>query len=278
MSRVEAAVIRLQRILTIVVLVVPPTGARAQARPPADSQRIGGSMRVLQLLQGFQMATSPELASAINALLMDDGAHMRMASRREVAPGDSARAGEIVTTARAALNKYADVKLAEQDGYVKFLPWLDDQAIYHYNNIGNALATLGGFDATRPVSLLYKKDDHGALKLVGAMYNAPPNATPADLDSRLPTSIAHWHEHVDFCAANPDSVRAGVVKPDAATAAKWLKITTREECAAVGGRFVPRLFGWMAHVYLFAGDDPKTIWGGDDHGSMDVHMHPPGGD
>jgi hypothetical protein len=29
----------------------------------------------------------------------------------------------------------------------------------------------------------------------------------------------------------------------------------------------------MAHVYLFAGDDPRTIWG-DDHGSMDVHMHP----
>jgi len=267
---------RLYGVLTIGALVASSGVVRAQSRPPADSQRAGG-MRVLQVLQGFQMASSPELASAINALLMDDGAHMRMAPKRALADGDSARAGEIVKSARGALGKYSDVKLAERDGYVKFLPWLEDQAIYHYNNIGNALATFGAFDATRPVSLLYKKDERGELKLVGAMYNAPPNATPADLDTRLPTSIAHWHEHVDFCAANPDSVRAGVVKPDAATAAKWLKITTREECAAVGGRFVPRIFGWMAHVYLFAGDDPKTIWGGDDHGSMDVHMHHPSG-
>jgi len=265
---------RFHRILTTTLIVVAPSSLRAQARPPADSQRVGGSVRILQVLQGFQIASSPELASAINGLLMDDGAHMRMAPKRELAPGDSARAGEIVKTARAALDKYSDVKVAERDGYVKFLPWLDDQAIYHYNNIGNAMAVFGAFDATRPVSLLYK-NEHGDLELVGAMYNAPPAATPTDLDSRLPTSIAHWHEHVNFCAASPDSVRAGVVKPDAATAAKWLKITTREECSAVGGRFVPRIFGWMAHVYLFAGDDPKTIWGGDDHGSMDVHMHHP---
>lgn len=267
--------IRPHGFLTIALVIGTAASARAQSRAPADSQRVGGGVRVLQLVQGFQMASSPELASAINALLLDDGAHMRMAPKRDLAAGDSARASEIVKTARASLGKYSDVKVAEQDGYVKFLPWLEDQAIYHYNNIGNAMAMFGGFDATKPVSLLYKKNDRGALELVGAMYNAPPNATPVDLDRRLPTSIAHWHEHVNFCAASPDSVRAGVVKPDAATAAKWLQITTREGCTAAGGRFVPRIFGWMAHVYLFAGDDPKTIWGGEDHGSMDVHMHQP---
>ena len=266
---------RLHRILTT-LLFVAPCSAWAQSSPPVDQQRAQGGGRVLQILQGFQMASSPELASAINALLLDDGAHMRMAPKRALAAGDSARAGEIVKTARAALGKYSDVKVAERDGYVKFLPWLEDQAIYHYNNIGNAMTMFGAFDAARPVSLLYKKNARGELDLVGAMYNAPPNATPEDLDARLPTSIAHWHEHVNFCAASPDSVRAGVVKADAATAAKWLKITTREECTAVGGRFVPRIFGWMAHVYLFAGDDPKTIWGAEDHGSMDVHMHHPG--
>jgi len=266
-----------RRIVAVLALAALPIGARAQTRPPADSQRVGNGMRVLQLLQGFQIASSPELAAAINGLLMDDGAHMRMAPKRELAPGDSTRAAEIVKTARAALGKYSDVTLAEADGYVKFLPWVEDQAIYHYNNIRNAMSVLNGFDATKPVSLLYKKNPQGELKLVGAMYNAMPNATPADLDSRLPTSIAHWHEHVDFCAVSPDSIRAGVVKADAATAARWLEITTPQECAAVGGRFVPRIFGWMAHVYLFSGDDPKTIWG-EDHGSMDVHTHnPPGG-
>src|SRR4051812_11067864 len=97
----------------------------AQNRPPADSQRVGGSLRMLELIQGFQMASSPELATAINALLSDNAAHMRMAPRRAATSADSARAVEIVKTARAGLSKYSDVKLAEQDGYVKFLPWLE---------------------------------------------------------------------------------------------------------------------------------------------------------
>ena len=246
----------------------------AQNRPPADSQRSNrGPARALEIIQGFQMASTPELASAVNALLTDDNTHMRMAPRKTATAADSARAKDIVKTARAALAKYSDVKAAETDGYVKFLPWLDDLSIYHYNSIANVFATLGGFDATKPVSLLYKKDEKGAMTLVGAMYAAPPNATPDDLDARLPTGIAHWHEHINFCGPNADSVRAGVQKIDAPSTAKWLSISTREECTAAGGRFVPRLFGWMAHAYLFSGDDPKVIWG-EEHGSMDMHKHP----
>jgi hypothetical protein len=260
--------------LGIAIIVGRAAFAGAQAAPP-DSQRTNFAIRVLQLVQGFQMASSPELSAAVNALLQDDGIHMHMLPKRDVAPGDSARALEIVKTARAALEKYTDVKVATQDGYVKFMPWLEDQSIFHYNNIPNAMSVLGAFDATKPVSLLYKKGDKGEMKLVGVMYNALPSATPADLDSRLPTSIAHWHEHVDFCAANIDSIRAGTLKIDAAFTAKMLKINTRDDCTKAGGRFVPRIFGWMAHVYLFAGDDPKTIWGGDEHGSMDVHVHRP---
>lgn len=112
------------------------------------------------------------------------------------------------------------------------------------------------------------------MKLVGAMYSAVPTSTPADLDARLPTSIAHWHEHVNFCSPSIDSVRAGTQKVDGASTARWLAISTRDACVAAGGRFVPRIFGWMAHVYLFAGDDPTVIWG-EGHGSMDVHMHHP---
>ena len=220
------------------------------------------------------MADSPELAEAINALLKDDGAHMRMAPRRPEAPTDAFRAKRIVLEARDALSKYKDVRVAEADGYEKFLPFIENQSIYHYNSIENVGLTLNRFDATRPVSLLYKKDAKGAMVLVGAMYSAPPEATPEQLDARLPTSYAHWHEHIDFCGPSPRDIRSGKVKIDGASTAKWLKITTREECDAAGGRFVPRIFGWMAHVYLFAGDDPKVIWG-DNHGTMDTHVHKP---
>jgi hypothetical protein len=259
----------------VLALMLLPVGLLSGQAAPPDSQRVGFALRVMQLVQGFEMASTPELAAAVNSLLQDDGIHMHMLPKREVAPGDSARAAEIVKTSRAALQKYADVKVAEKDGYVKFMPWLEDQAIFHYNNIQNAISVVGAFDATKPVSLLYKKTDKGEMKLVGVMYNALPSATPADLDARLPTSIAHWHEHVDFCAANIDSIRAGTLQVNAAYTAKMLRINTRDDCAKAGGRFVPRIFGWMAHVYLFAGDDPKTIWGGDEHGSMDVHMHHP---
>ncbi|HEX8945952.1 MAG TPA: hypothetical protein VF785_22625, partial [Gemmatimonadaceae bacterium] len=108
--------LRLHRILSFALLVAPPSSLLAQVRPPADSQRTARGVRMLQLLQGFQIASSPELASAINALLLDDGAHMHMAPKRELAEGDSARADDIVKTARAALGKYADVKVAEGDG------------------------------------------------------------------------------------------------------------------------------------------------------------------
>ncbi len=260
--------------IVFATLVCGSLSAAAQTRP--DSVRTGGSIRALQIIQGFQMASSPELASAINALLSDDATHMRMAPRKPATTADTARAAEIVKSARGALAKYSDVKVAEQDGYVKFLPWLEEQSIFHYNHIGNVFGTILGFDATKPVSLLYKKDEKGAMKLVGAMYAAPPGATVDDLDARLPTGIAHWHEHVDFCGPDRDSVRAGVQKIDAASTAKWLSISSREACAKAGGQFVPRLFGWMAHVYLFSGDDPKVIWG-EEHSSMDTHMHHPPG-
>jgi hypothetical protein len=268
------------RTRTVFALAPFVIAAAAFAQAPTvspDSQRTPVSVRVLQVMQSFQMANSPELSSAINALLEDDGAHMRMAARRPATAGDTARAREIVKTAREALAKYKDVAVAEKDGYVEFMPWLTDQSIFHYNSFANVFATMGAFDATKPVSLLYKNDEKGVKKLVGAMYSAMPNATPTDLDARLPTSIAHWHEHINFCGPDPDSVRAGIQKIDGPSTARWLKISTREACAAARGRFVPRMFGWMAHVYLFAGDDLPTIWGGEDHSSMDMsaHLHPP---
>ena len=33
-------------------------------------------------------------------------------------------------------------------------------------------------------------------------------------------------------------------------------IATAEACEAVGGRFRPRLFGWMVHVMAFSDGDP----------------------
>ena len=54
-------------------------------------------------------------------------------------------------------------------------------------------------------------------------------------------------------------------------------IATREACEAVGGRFRPKVFGWIVHANVLDGDDPAVIWGrshdGMSHG-MD-HGHGP---
>lgn len=268
------------RLLLAALLAAAPA---LHAQPPAGSAAADSTRRqlpMLGVLQAMQVVNVPELAAAVNALLGDTSTHMRMAPRRAATAADSARAAAVVRRARAALAPYVDVAAAERDGYVRFLPWLEEQPIYHYNHVGNVLAAFSTFDAAKPVSLLYRKDAAGKLALVGAMYSALPNATPDDLDARLPLGVAHWHEHVDFCAPPRDSVRVtgttagGGLRVDGASLARWLAINTRDACTAAGGRFVPRLFGWMAHVYLFAGDDPRAIWGGDEHDHMGMHKKP----
>jgi hypothetical protein len=252
--------------LTAIALSSPRMSAQ-QATPPEPIRPSG--MRALSLLQDLQIINAPQLAPAINGLLSDTTSHMRMAERRIASAADSARARTIVSTSRAALSRYTDVAVAEQEGYVKFLPWLEEQEIYHYNNIQNVFTSISAFDAAKPSSLLYRKEN-GKLVLVGAMYTALPGSTPDDLDARLPLGVAHWHEHVNFCGPKAPVARDAKVI-DGAEVAKWLTITTREDCTAAGGQFVPRLFGWMAHVYMFGGDDPLTIWGGEHADHMRMH-------
>jgi hypothetical protein len=225
-----------------------------------DSGRLSGRIGALDALGSEH---SPELAAAIRELLSDENAHMRMAPRRTATRDDSTRAAELVRVARTTLAKYKDVRLAEADGYLRFLPNVEPQPIYHYTNYEHAYAASYVMDPMHPTSLLYRRSAGGKLVLVGAMYTAPPDATPEELDARLPSGMAHWHEHVNFCGPWPDDVRAGRQKVDGAAVARWLRISTRSACDAAGGRFIPRLFGWMAHVYLFVGDDPRAIWGDD---------------
>ena len=55
--------------------------------------------------------------------------------------------------------------------------FVDDQIVYSYNSIANVFAMRNGFDVTKPVSLLYKKDEMGMMKLTSAPYKrAMPNA------------------------------------------------------------------------------------------------------
>ena len=205
----------------------------------------------MPMMEGDAMASDPLMT-----------AHMTMSPRWPEAPGDRSRADSLVAVVRAALAKYRDVRVAEQDGYKMFAPKIKRQRVYHYTRTANAIKARWTFDASAPTSLLYQPAADGGLRLVGAMYTAPASMTLEDLNRRLPLSIAQWHQHTNLCMPpGTGRLRAG---GDQALASRDQRfglrgtIATAEACSAAGGEFHERVFGWMAHVNMFA--DDSELW------------------
>jgi len=127
------------------------------------------------------------------------GAHMSMTDSRPVIAEDTKHFQQLLKTMRDSLARYKDSNVAAADGYKPFMPTVP-QDIYHFANRSVTGAEyMGDFDPKRPGSLLYRKKVFGGWELVGAMYSAPPDATPSQLDSFIPLSLGHWHAHTNIC-------------------------------------------------------------------------------
>ncbi len=133
---------------------------------------------------------------------MGMGAHMMMTPSRPQTPQDVERAHDVIDTLRRALAKYHDSRVALAEGYQIFLPTVP-QEVYHFTDYGAAQQEyMGHFDPDHPGSLLYVKNSSGDYVLVGAMYSAPADYTPDQLDAIIPLSVAHWHAHTNICLPN----------------------------------------------------------------------------
>jgi len=201
--------------------------------------------------------------------------HMYMTTLRPVKSGDREKADALLASAKAAMAPYQDYHKALADGYKIFLPNIP-QPQYHFTQYDHALEARSHFDPLKPTSLLYTKSPDGGYKLVGAMYTDRVDATEDEINERIPLSIAHWHQHINFCKAPPDQ-KAAYFGPGAKFGLLG-SITAKEECEAAGGQFYPHIFGWMVHVYPFE-KDPAKVWATDDdehgHDNMD-HSAMPG--
>lgn len=221
---------------------------------------------------------------------MEMGPHMTMTKLRTQTPEDTARAAQILQTMREQLSKYQDYKVAEANGYLPYMQSVP-QDVYHFSSKQATQAEyLGDADLKHPGSLLYEKKTFGGYKLVGAMYSAPANFTPEQLDKIIPLGLARWHAHTNIClpkGITEEEVMEGRIMPahhrmfseDMGTVRRtdprvgYLadprfgfigRISEQGECEAVGGNFHPQIFGWMVHVYPFAGtDDLKVAFGMD---------------
>ena len=203
-------------------------------------------------MPGMDAATSAPAMHSMEGH-MDMGPHMKMTALRDPQRGDEERADKVVAAARGVAEKYKDYHTALADGFKIFLPNIP-QKMFHFTNYKYAFEAAFTFNPDHPTSLLYEKhgDDY---KLIGVMYTAPKRYNEADLDKRIPLSIAQWHEHVNLCMPPADR------KQEALGPKFGLhgSIATQEECDANGGTFHPLVFNWMVHLYPLEKNEAE-IW------------------
>jgi hypothetical protein len=256
----------------------------ARAQDPPNSQSMPGINTSGHDMSGHPLAKTPAAepsganvpgtdseggGHAMRAMEghMDRGPHMKMTALRDLRPGDEERAQKVVEAARHVVEKYKDYHTALNDGFQIFLPKVP-QKMYHFTNYSYAFDAALDFHPDRPTSLLYEKHG-GGYKLVGVMYTAPKHFTEADLDQRIPLSIARWHEHVNLCMP-PAERKREAFGPNPKFGFRG-SIATKEACEANGGSFRPLMFNWMVHLYPLEKTE-AAIWDvtrGRDHNHRD---------
>lgn len=182
--------------------------------------------------------------------------HMQMSLKADSAPGDTARAAEILAAADDVLSRYRDVDTAVREGYKPFFPTGRIGEEIHYTNYRYRRKEQRHVDYARPSSILYKRTAEG-LAAVGVMYTAPADATPEQLNAIAPLSIATWHRHVDFCGG-PRNLPTGEQFGPSARFGPQGSIHTEEACREAGGLWIPVVLNWMTHAYPRA----QEQWGG----------------
>ena len=258
--------------------VLPPRPARA-------STMWAAAVAALVALSGCATIVDNVVADAISAPAADAralrgayamGPHASMTRLTPPEPGDRARAERLLAETRQSIARYRDVEDAVADGYEPFpaAPPPDLQVI-HYVHRGRSADEQEAIDPDAPGSLLYERDGRGGLRLLGAMYTAPVGASLAELDARVPLSVTQWHLHQNVCVPRPiwDEEAWGRRLPSGEAAfGPESPTATEPACDRLGGRFLPTVFGWMAHLNVYA-EDPDDVWnamyGHDDHGGMD---------
>ena len=237
----------------VTVLLAAMPGHNAPAAETAASQSASPQSPAPQEMPGMDHSrmnmdsdeSASEKAAVTDMSQMHGGPHMYLTAMRPENPADRERANEIVRQLRAGIEKFKDYHVALDEGYRIFLPNLP-QPEYHFTNYANGFMATLRFDPSQPTSLLYRKTADG-YELVGAMYTMPKRSSEAQLDQRVPLSVAMWHLHTNLCMPSKEQRQS----------ADWTKfglkgsIVTEEACDAAGGKFYPSIFGWMVHVYPY---------------------------
>ena len=231
-------------------------------------------------LAGLISAPASAVAARGGSAPMPHDPQTLMTRLRAPRAGDAERAERLAASLRRGIARYRDVEHARADGYRSFPPEpRPEDRIIHYVHHGRSQREADRIDATRPGALLYERLADGELRLVGAMFTAPVDAPLDELDRRVPLSVTQWHLHQNVCVPRPlwDGAEWARRRGGRPLYGPGSVIATRADCEYAGGRFLPTVFGWMAHVHVFA-EDPAELWNamyGHDAPHARPHAHEP---
>jgi hypothetical protein len=99
------------------------------------------------------------------------------------------------------------------------------------------------------------------------MYTAPAEMAEDELNERVPLSVTAWHQHVNICLPKGSDTFKGLIGQGSRFGIEG-SIATKEECDREGGQFLPRLLGWMVHLYPYEQTVVEEMW------SVERQMHP----
>jgi plastocyanin len=151
--------------------------------------------------------------------------------------------GELVgqlDTVRQATDKYHDVEVALDEGYVASPEQFPNMGAHFVH----PMRTFDGvFNPAEPEFLLYIRDETEEWELVGTGFLLPTQLVGEDHPDGFAGPMDNWHVHYSLCLGGRAASRS------ASTA----------ECREQGGTWVSSL-GWMIHSYVWV-DNPLGVFG-----------------
>jgi hypothetical protein len=153
---------------------------------------------------------------------------------------DTRKMSAQLETARAAAERYRDLRTALADGYVQVTQDLPGIGA-HFLRPDLLLDDV--FDPSRPEMVLYTFRD-GAWRFVGLSYAMMAGGKDAEPEG-FAGPLDHWHFHENLCAKDGAIVGVG---------------STVEHCGRLGGTHVARTF-WMNHVWIGGPSPAADLFG-----------------
>ncbi len=158
--------------------------------------RRGAAVLAIAVLVGLSVMTFAAATSGQGSPGHDHGSAAGAATSEQ-----KAIAARLLEDVRAGIARFADLRVAQADGYRQTTPYRFGQwGPAHFNNF--AYNRDGRWlDPARPEALVYMKMPDGHVTLIGAMFLAPKGQGPHPAGP-----LVEWHVHDNLCLTSTGTV------------------------------------------------------------------------